>query len=452
MRNSKIKRFEIKGLFGTKRSFSVPFKSDIKILIGENGLGKTTILNLMYHTLNQSFHKLLDYKFESIKVEFTNNKKVVIERKDLSSHLEELDYYDDPNMRMVGNIMSQTDLNPHDIIEAYKNKRISKYEIHEVMTDMLPDKYMRRYSPSHFLRMLERYVEREQKTSFSKTRNTIAKYLKDTTILYFPTYRRIEEDLRNLGLDENVKINKNDQRLIQFGMRDVRERFESLKDELESLSSQGLSKISSEILSQLIKGVPSYSKSSINKLSVDDIEIILARVGKALSDEDKSSILKITREKDFADADPMLIYFLQKLIDVYDQQRQIDEDIKKFVSICNKYLERSRKQIIYNESDVEFYIQIDEELFQLSQLLSKLSSGEKQIISLFSKIYLSKDDNYYVLFDEPELSLSIFWQRMLLPDILKSNKCNFLLSVTHSPFIFENELDEFAIGLNEYFI
>jgi hypothetical protein len=38
-----------------------------------------------------------------------------------------------------------------------------------------------------------------------------------------------------------------------------------------------------------------------------------------------------------------------------------------------------------------------------------------------------------------------------LPDIVKSGKCHFLLAVTHSPFIFENELEKYAIGLNVYF-
>ena len=85
-----------------------------------------------------------------------------------------------------------------------------------------------------------------------------------------------------------------------------------------------------------------------------------------------------------------------------------------------------------------------------SDILSKLSSGEKQIISLFAKIYLSDYKSYIILFDEPELSLSMIWQKQLLPDILDSKKCNFLLAVTHSPFIFDNELDQYAVGLSEY--
>ena len=69
-------------------------------------------------------------------------------------------------------------------------------------------------------------------------------------------------------------------------------------------------------------------------------------------------------------------------------------------------------------------------------------------MSLFSKIYLEEHKSITVLFDEPELSLSIEWQKQLLPDIISSEKCKFLLAVTHSPFIFKNELDKYAVGMN----
>ena len=41
-------------------------------------------------------------------------------------------------------------------------------------------------------------------------------------------------------------------------------------------------------------------------------------------------------------------------------------------------------------------------------------------------------------------------QKLLLPDIMNSKKCKFLLAVTHSPFIFDNELEIYAIGINIY--
>ena len=62
------------------------------------------------------------------------------------------------------------------------------------------------------------------------------------------------------------------------------------------------------------------------------------------------------------------------------------------------------------------------------------------MVSIFSKILL-EDKETIVLFDEPELSLSIEWQKEFLVDISNSNSLFFLVAVTHSPFIFENLFD-----------
>jgi len=46
--------------------------------------------------------------------------------------------------------------------------------------------------------------------------------MSNSTILYLPTFRRVEEDMKNLGYDENLfEINREDDRLIHFGMDDV---------------------------------------------------------------------------------------------------------------------------------------------------------------------------------------------------------------------------------------
>ena len=71
--------------------------------------------------------------------------------------------------------------------------------------------------------------------------------------------------------------------------------------------------------------------------------------------------------------------------------------------------------------------------------------------SKFSKIYLNTDKKFIVLFDEPELSLSIFWQMNLLPDIVDSGKCKLLLAVTHSPFIYDNALKHNTKNLSDSF-
>ncbi|KXZ30483.1 hypothetical protein AYB33_17100 [Leptospira santarosai] len=317
------------------------------------------------------------------------------------------------------------------------------------------NKSARRYPPSVLVNVINTLFNEDLSKILLIQGKKIELALKDSKILYFPTYRRIEEDLKNLNLeiDEEGKRNQTE-KLIQFGMDDVKRRLSLVQDEIQKLSSNGLSKISSEILSQLIKGTPEISTYDYLSTNLDNIKIILARVGAALSDDDKNRILDKLNTSGMQTEDRFLIYFIQKLIEIYEKQKFLDEKIKKFVVVCNKYLSSSDKELIYNESEVEFYMnsKFYNQSKPLSDFLNKLSSGEKQIISLFSKIYLSYDDEkYIILFDEPELSLSVFWQEILLPDIVDSGRCNTLISVTHSPFIYDNSLREFVTGLGKFF-
>ena len=60
------------------------------------------------------------------------------------------------------------------------------------------------------------------------------------------------------------------------------------------------------------------------------------------------------------------------------------------------------------------------------------------------------DERTLVLIDEPELSLSVPWQRRFLRDIRNGDFCAGLIAVTHSPFIYDNELREYAHSLGEF--
>jgi len=121
--------------------------------------------------------------------------------------------------------------------------------------------------------------------------------------------------------------------------------------------------------------------------------------------------------------------------------------INLFTKNCNDYLVNT--DIVWNHQKKEFSIvnKFSKELVKSHQL----SSGEQQILYIFSKIHLSGSQKLLVLFDEPELSLSLAWQRKILADIVSSERCYFLLAITHSPFTFDNELVDYAKGINVCF-
>lgn len=206
------------------------------------------------------------------------------------------------------------------------------------------------------------------------------------------------------------------------------------------------SKINGEMLSQLVSGflVTPEMKTSISDPKA--VEIVLERIGKHISEPQKKQILDLVDTgKIQKDHDP-LIYFVSNLLKVYEQQQENDEAIQNFTKVSNKYL--ADKEIIYDESNVT--IEIVRKKNNRTVNIESLSSGEKQIISLFALLYLQKKENLAIFFDEPELSLSMEWQKTLLPDIINSGKCKLLFSTTHSPFIFENELEDHTVDLFEY--
>ena len=70
----------------------------------------------------------------------------------------------------------------------------------------------------------------------------------------------------------------------------------------------------------------------------------------------------------------------------------------------------------------------------------KLSSGEKQMLSFLC--YNAFSENTLIFIDEPELSLHVDWQRLLLPTLLEQGTGNQFFIATHSPFIYSKYTDK----------
>ena len=80
MARSFIQNFSIKSLFGYK-DVSIDFDDNVKIIIAENGAGKTTILSCLYYLLNGDYESLLKIKFTSISIKFESRKEAFVLRK-----------------------------------------------------------------------------------------------------------------------------------------------------------------------------------------------------------------------------------------------------------------------------------------------------------------------------------------------------------------------------------
>lgn len=452
-----IKSFKINKLHETL-NFELKFENNTLILLGENGSCKTTIIKMLYYTLSLQWGKLSQYNFESIEIEiekaiFRVNKEDIL----LSSIA-----IDDRALRRLPSPIR------HSIISMLERK--------EGIDIQILEEICRRYEfPIDFI--LQELSIEENHDLFSQShgsrtkqllRNTMKgmeKMMDNIHILYLPTYRRIEQELKVVlegRIDEddfrNRRIrqlheNNNYTELIEFGMRDVDEAIDRVLTDLKDSSRSNLNDLTLGYLGDIVdEKYKSVDAKEIASIDEDTIHKIMNRVDDTiLSEERKEKLLHTLQEiKDRGiknEHDKVVCHYFIKLYESHKELNHKETSIRNFVEVCNRYLEN--KTLCYDSPNFDFYITSN--YGDRSIKLFQLSSGEKQIVSLFSYLYLSnRNKNCLVLIDEPELSLSVKWQKTFLEDVKKGEFCKGLVAVTHSPFIFDNSLDSYAHGIEEF--
>ncbi len=136
----------------------------------------------------------------------------------------------------------------------------------------------------------------------------------------------------------------------------------------------------------------------------------------------------------------VLLAFIMKLIPIIRAESSQTKKIRDLRRVLEKYMIDRRVMICPAGCFIKNREKGDRDriwsIFDDKNLdLSWLSSGERKLILLFTVgIFFSKT----ILMDEPELSLSLVWQEMLLPDILHLSDST-IICATHSPYIVNDE-------------
>ena len=200
-----LKRFEIKELFGIY-NVDIPFDSNVNIFVGENGLGKTTILNCINYVLQCDSDNLYNIDFKEIIVTFKNNEKVKICHDDLLTD-QMLDI--DPRKRHM--ILSDESITESQSIVSlvkriYRDlKKDSKSKMNIDDMTMAIMRRIRNNSPYMLSRLhIEKIVQEIESNSQNDWEDKILSQVKNN-IIYLPTYRRIEEDF-NKCMNNDYKL------------------------------------------------------------------------------------------------------------------------------------------------------------------------------------------------------------------------------------------------------
>lgn len=450
-----IKRLVVRGLHG-RVDIDVPFESDISIFMGPNGIGKSTILNILVHFLTQQWDKLGKQPFETVCVTFSSGIEVSV------SHADCLDFSSGEMSPRTAEIASK--LSESGLLEPFLEGRgLEEVEATRLESQTgLQQRELRLFrasianlGPSLKAASVLWAAGREIAANFSHK------------ILYLPTFRRVEQDLSEVlamssmtmrrvraeieaGVPSSPSLHTE---LVKFGMEDIDRLIKGYSLQIREYSRQQINSLSVSYLTAALKPRQNFNRDFFEGLTDKKISDILARVDdeqlnggqrKGITDLIKSLRHRLGGGRLTRSQEHISGYF-PMLADTHERISSRERPLQQLAEVLNRYVGPT-KRASYDATRYEFSISVDSKEIPLGGL----SSGEKQVVSLFATLALSSEKNLLVIVDEPELSLSVLWQEILLSDMMSMHSCSGVIAVTHSPFIYGDHLISYTKDLGDY--
>lgn len=274
----------------------------------------------------------------------------------------------------------------------------------------------------------------EQKEPIS--RESAVEYANELTIdlfdrsIFFPTFRRIEGGFSMTSASRNSakRAFRNDDDYAfyrDFGNgRAIQEALEGHADRLSVSGHKFVSSISTNDIQHLV--TKQHNKATLE----------VENYSKTLTDK---IFLEIKNYKNLPSVDESALKAAVSTLDKINQDVMDFEDVREKafmpITVLSKIIVTifEHKGIRLNPrvtlGDIDHSINSD-----------SLSAGEKQMLSFLC--YNALYDNCPFFIDEPELSLHVDWQRILLDVMLSQKTDNQLFIATHSPFIYTQYEDK----------
>lgn len=435
-----LQSIRVEGLFGDS-DISIDFSNGPVFLVGPNGSGKTTVIKIVHSILTGQWTELFKLNFRSLHF-LLNNKKFDVEKEycELLSAVTNA-YRSVSDRRTPGQSLS-LGVFPN-TYEEFIKKRLIRISAQTKLKTILSSDEISRYYPE--ARKLVSAIESEVRES----------------VLYFPTYRRVERELSELvdevdfedmyasphGLNPIIRerFSKFGE-VVGFGGQDISQLIAAAAKKVSLATSVALNEHSVRFIDSLMRSEKMTVKSMRQELAAEGyaFTIIDRLEGLAVPgtsfEEVKTELIHLKNKVQIGgqgrltQKEDMLLYYLSSLRDLFTEIDTNAAYLREFAQTADRYLSPRKKVKFDSVSNLVsvFSSGNDEVPFE------DLSSGEKQIIAFFAFITISENRrNKFLIVDEPELSLSVDWQTSLIDDMVKLSSCKHVLVATHSPFIFE---------------
>ncbi len=390
----------------------------ISIFYGDNGSGKSTLLRLAFHMLApnpKQGHKshLLDVEFKELSVTFNDGTIVKASRKVAGSGEYTLSVKRTGKKPVEATILSRTSSGGND-------------SLHENVEPALKD-----LDCSLYLLSDDRAIQRA-----------------GGNLSNVDSIRRRALRLKNVGIDEPGMLRHERldaaetpediaKQLLSESIETTEDWFRSRVIGSSSKGDSGVNDIYKQILKRISDSGEASSKNISSKNDIEKKVNELQEQSQKFSSygllaefdgKDILSFLKTTDEDTLSLIIDVLTPYLDSIETKHKAMLEIYERIDTFVTVASRFY--ANKKLTY---DVTNGIQIWNPNGKLLKP-HMLSSGERHLLLLFCTSIVTGGSPSILMIDEPEISLNIKWQRMLIDALIQcigDNDIQFIFS-THS--------------------
>lgn len=342
----------------------------ITILTGPNGYGKSTIIRCINALRNSDIDFFLELDFRRIEIVKEDEKNnLLIEKKG-----DELQFNNSRSISKEDNLIWKRGFRYRREIEKFELNSLKMVKTHAIYENYKAVLELMQQSVGEVECIEEQRLIRVEERRGMRTAEG-----------------RIRSDRSIINVVEEIPEK------LMLHMRRVANRYSRVANELDSTYPERLfeqkDNISKEEFEQ--KFISMQEKvEKLNRYGISDI----------------AKLKPVTFQEEYAKA--LKVYF-EDFDRKYREYELLIDKLDLFTSMINRRFKF--KQIeISNEDGIRIVDDNDRNL-----KLSKLSSGEKEILVLFYQLLFEVKDRVMLLVDEPEISLHIAWQRMFAEDLKK---------------------------------
>lgn len=420
-----LKTLRIEGLYGTfNHEINFTSKDNIDIILGQNGIGKTTILRIIDMVFNQKLCSLTDLYFMKASFYLDNDVTFFIEAVE-DSRGAISDYYVCPPQHDAGFLCS-------DLLEKVKKHvRDSKDFIlcdfrneYDLWIDKKDGRY---YTGEEVLWYEKKEMPGVIDEFLTVYPSWFEEIIKENSVKFIQT-QRLQTQIGNIERTF-VRRTSDFQNTLKVYSEECKKRMQDLSSKYADKASE----LDQAYPYKLVGNIESDCNLKWTEVetSIEEIEAKRKRLENAgLMDKTKWEIQKLKKSTNSP--------YALRAIDLYIQDSRtkfeiFDEELRRIELFLDLVNSRLLKKHVLVRKNIGLTAVSD--VTEKDIPLEKLSSGEQHLIILYFDLIFRMEPYTLIMIDEPEISLHVAWQKRFIGEMKKITALNkaSLLIATHSP-------------------